>query len=217
MTSNMNNVLRDLRAFVTFVQKPWPVGLCVLQLVAAMAVVGVSGCASAQAKGKPADRPALMVPPPPPRVIEPAEPLPAEPVADLPAPRAPRRTRPTQRNTPPKTGASEPKPEPKPAEPALPPVVEAPAPASPPAVQLRTPQTADASGTAKAVRTTIDTARGLLNGIDFGQLSNERKKAYNDAKLLMQQAEDALKQGNLAFAQGVANKAETMAKELAGR
>jgi hypothetical protein len=70
---------------------------------------------------------------------------------------------------------------------------------------------------AKAVRTTIDTARGILNGLNYGNLSNVRKKAHNDAKLLLQQAEDALKEGNLAFAQGVANKAETLAKELAGR
>ena len=75
----------------------------------------------------------------------------------------------------------------------------------------------EASGALKAVRTTIDAARGLLNGVNFGTLSTERKKAYNDAKLLMQQAEDALKEGNLAIAQGVANKAETLARELAGR
>ena len=91
--------------------------------------------------------------------------------------------------------------------------MDAPA-AAPPAVQLRTPQTADTSGGEKAVRTTIDSARQLLAGVDFGQLNNERKKAYNDAKLLMQQAEDALKQGNLVFAQGVANKAETLAKRV---
>ena len=64
---------------------------------------------------------------------------------------------------------------------------------------------------------TIDTARGILNSVDFGHLSDARKKAYNDAKLLLQQAEDALKAGNLAIAQGVASKAETLAKELAGR
>jgi hypothetical protein len=199
----MNRVLRDLRAFVT---------------VGAMAAVG-AGCATAQAKGKAADRPALMVPPPPPRVIEPAEPLPAEPVpvADLPSPPTGAPARPPRRDAPPKPGASEAKPDPKAAEPpALPPVAEVPPPASPP-VQLRTPQTADTSGAAKAVRTTIDSARGLLASVDFGLQSNDRKKAYNDAKLLMQQAEDALKQGNLAFAQGVANKAETLAKELAGR
>ena len=44
-----------------------------------------------------------------------------------------------------------------------------------------------------------------------------RKTAYNDAKLLLEQADDALKEGNMAYAQGLANKAETLAKELAGR
>jgi hypothetical protein len=97
-----------------------------------------------------------------------------------------------------------------------PPPVEPPPAAAPPA-QLRTPQTADTSGAAKAVQTTIDSARRLLNSVNFGPLSNDRKKAYNDAKLLMQQAEDALKEGNLGIAQGVANKAETLARELAGR
>jgi hypothetical protein len=97
-----------------------------------------------------------------------------------------------------------------------PPVDPPPAPVPPPA-QLRTPQTADTSGAARIVRTTIDTARGLLNSVNFGPLSNERKKAYNDAKLFMEQAEDALKEGNLGFAQGVATKAETLARELAGR
>jgi hypothetical protein len=101
-------------------------------------------------------------------------------------------------------------------EPVPPPPVDPPPPAAPPA-QLRTPQTADTSGAARTVRTTIDTARALLNTVNFGPLSNDRKKAYNDAKLLMQQAEDALKEGNLGFAQGVASKAETLARELAGR
>jgi hypothetical protein len=191
-----------------------------LLVVVALAGFAGSGCASAHAKGKSEERPALMVPPPPPRLIEPAEPLPAEPVADPPNPpsgtQPPRPGRPASRETQPKS--SEVKPDPKAVEvPPLPPVAEAPPAVVPPAAQLRTPQTADASGTAKAVRTAIDTARGLLNGVDFGPLSNERKKAYNDAKLLIQQAEDGLKQGNLAFAQGVANKAVTLSKELAGR
>jgi hypothetical protein len=86
-----------------------------------------------------------------------------------------------------------------------------------PHAQLRTPQTADTSGAAKNVQATIDSARGILNTVNYGPLSNERKKAYNDVKLFLQQAEDALKQANFAFAQGVARKAETLAKELAGR
>jgi hypothetical protein len=172
-----------------------------------------------QAGSKPADRPALIVPPPPPRIIEPTD-VPPEPVGDLPpaGSAAPRSSRPT--STKPPIGES--KPEAKSggdagAKPPEPLPVETPSVPAPPNTQLRTPQTADTSTAAKAVRTTIDTARGILNGVNFGPLSNERKKAYNDAKLFLQQAEDALKQGNLAYAQGVANKAETLAKELAGR
>ena len=195
-----------------------------LLAVSLAGLVAVGGCASAQAKGNPADRPALVVPPAPGRVIEPAEIVPdPAPVPDLPSPPGapPNGTssRPPRRETPPRSQATDPKPDPKtdpkPAEPGLP-AVEPVAPATPPA-ELRTPQTADTSGAVKAIRTTIDTARGLLNGVNFGVLSNERKKAYNDAKLLMQQAEDALKEGNLGIAQGVANKAETLARELAGR
>ncbi len=63
----------------------------------------------------------------------------------------------------------------------------------------------------------IDTARGILNSVNFAALSKERKNAYNDVKRLLQQAEDALRQGNFGIAQGVASKAETLAKELAGR
>jgi hypothetical protein len=178
----------------------------------------LAGCASLQAKGKTA-APALNVPPPPPRIIEPApEPLP-EPVSELPptpsstAP-PPRPSRPRETARPP---ATDPKPsEPKPVEPVPEP---APVPQPPPAptAQLQTPETADTSSAVKAVRVVIDRANGFLSGINYNPLSNVRKKAYDDAKRFIQQAEDALKQGNLAFAQGVASKAETLARELAGR
>lgn len=198
------------------VEKPWLVRLCGLQLVVGLSLVALSGCASAQAKGKPADRPALMVPPPPPRAIEPAVEVPLEPVAELPPSSPSPRTRPTA----PKPAPGEARPEAKAGDqkPVEPPAVETlTPPASPSTPQLRTPQTADTSGAAKNVRATIDSARALLNTVNYGPLSNERKKAYNDVKLFIQQAEDALKQGNLVFAQGVATKAETLARELAGR
>lgn len=179
-----------------------------------------AGCASLSAKDKgPVDRPALVVPPPPPRTIEPAVELPPEPVDDLPPvtgappPTAPPRSN-RPREAPPKPAAEKPA-EPKPAEPT---VAEAPAPAPPPpSAQLRTPQTADTSGAAKAVRTTIDTAQGLLNTVNYNPLTNERKKAYNDAKKLLEEAEDALKKSDLERARAVAGKAETLAKELAGK
>ena len=194
--------------------------LAILPFVLAAA----SACASAQAKGS--DQPALGVPPPPPHAIElPAEPL--EPVGEVPGtppgsgPPAPRSNRPAAPKPQPGEAKPETKPEPpKTDTPAPPPPNPEPAPPLPPPVttpQLRTPQTADTSAAAKGVRTTIDRANKALGTVNFGPLSNERKKAYNDAKLFIQQAEDALKEGNIVFAQAVATKAETLARELAGR
>jgi hypothetical protein len=188
--------------------------------LAALSLAGLmaTGCASAQARSKPEEAPALMVPPAPPRVIEPVVEATPEPVPDLPAaPSAPpvRQSRPPRDTGPRPEKPADPKAgDPKPVE--QPPVETPPPPPVTPPAQLRTPQTAD-TGAAKAAQTTIDAARGLLNTVNFGPLTNERKKAYNDAKLLIQQAEDALKQGNVPFAQAMGTKAETLAKELAGR
>lgn len=181
----------------------------------------LSGCASLSAKGKPPELPPMNVPPPPPRVIEPTpEPLP-EPVADLPpaptASNAARNTRPPVSR--PSQSESRP-PESKPTEPA-PPATPDPAPVQPPPTQpatpLRTPQTADSSNAEKAVRGTLERARDLLSKVDYGRLNPERKKAYDDAQRHMQQAESALKEGNFVFADAAAKKAETYARELAGK
>lgn len=178
----------------------------------------MGACASASAKGKAADRPAMNVPPPPPRVIEPTpEPAPPEPVNDL--PNAPAANSGTSRPSRP----ASPKPESKPETPAEAPKAEAAKPAEPkpdpsnPAPQLRTPQTADTDGAARNVQATVERANTMLGGVDYGPLSNNRKKAYNDAKRFIRQAEDALKRGNFTFAQGVATKAETLARELSGK
>ena len=187
----------------------------------ALAALWGSACASAAAKA-PADRPALNVPPPPPRVLEPPAELDPEPVGELPSPPTttpaasrPNRQRESKNNT---AAEAKPdvKPEPKPAEVTPPPPEPAAPPAAPPA-QLRTPQTADPSGAAKTVQATIDRARASLNTINYNIQSDERKKAYNDVKRFINQAEDAMKQGNYVFGQAVAAKAETLARELAGK
>jgi len=211
----LHRVLGDLCTLVIFVKRPPPVTSRYKSLVVAVSLVGLSACASVSAK-TPVDRPALMVPPPPPRVIEPAPEPPPEPVSELPV--SPSVTPPPRPGRAASREAS-PKPEPPKAAEAKagdPPPEPPPAPV-PPVAQLRTPQTADTSGAAKNVRATIDSAHAMLNTVNYGPLNNERKKAYNDVKLFIQQAEDALKQGNLVFARGVATKAETLARELAGR
>jgi hypothetical protein len=180
----------------------------------------LTACASAQAKGT--DATTLNVPPPPPHVVEiAAEPL--EPVGEIPNPNTPppaRPGRPVTRETAPKpdTAKAEPPKTDAPASTAAPPP-ENPAPVAPPPPnpQLLTPQTADTSGAAKNVRATIDRAKNTLGSVNFGPLSNERKKAYNDAKLSIEQAEKALKDGNIVFAQAMATKAETLAQGIAGR
>jgi hypothetical protein len=194
-------------------------------LLAASLIVGllplVSGCTTLQAKKAPVERPALDVPPPPPRIVEPApapEP-PPEPVPDLPPPSAaPPKPRPQQ----PRPANTEPKPEaPKQEVPAdaTPPPTPLPQPVPQPAQvpQLRTPQTADGAEAEKNVRAAIDRAKNALGAVNYNALSNERKKVYNDAKSFIQQAEDATRQGNFVLAQASASKAEVLAKEISGR
>lgn len=180
----------------------------------------LTACASAQAKGT--DGPTLDVPPPPPHVVEiAAEPL--EPVGEIPNPNTPapaRTARPAARETAPKPDTSKPEPPRTDAPATTPaPAPETPAPVAPPPPnpQLLTPQTADTSGAAKNVRSTIDRATKTLSTVNYGPLSNERKKAYDDAKLSLQQAEEALKQGNIVFAQAMATKAEILAQGITGR
>jgi hypothetical protein len=182
----------------------------ILLPIAASLMAGA--CASVSAKGK--DTPALNMPAPPPRVIEPSpEPAP-EPVNDLPvvAPAPPPTPSPRASRPAPRPQAE--KPPDKAPEPVTdPPPAPVPQPPAQPPAQLRTPQSADAS----AVQATIDRANNILKNIYYQALNPERQKAYDDAKRFIVEAEAAIKQGNLAFAEGVATKAEKLARELAGR
>jgi outer membrane biosynthesis protein TonB len=172
-----------------------------------------SACASTVKAKTPVERPNLDVPPPPPRVVEPAPvpEAPPEPVPDLPPPPAPIKPKPT----PPRTQPTEPKPESKPEQP--PPDNVQSSPPTPMVPQLQTPQTADGTEAEKNVRSTLERAKSVLGTVNYSPLSKERKKAYNDAKAFIHQAEDAIKQGNYVFAQSLATKAETLATELGGR
>ena len=170
-----------------------------------------AGCASAQAKAAP-DRPALEVPPPPPRVIETVtvtDPPVPDRVGDLPAAPATPRPRPT----PPSRETA--KPDPKP-EPATEPAPPSPAPAAPPVPQLRTPGTSDTEAS-RQVREVIDRAKKSLSSVNYQRLTHELRAQYDSAKLMLTQSEDALKSTNFEFARNLADKADRIAKELQGR
>ena len=185
----------------------------ILVLVAA----GLSACTSAQAKS-PVTRPPLEVPQPPPRVVEPipAEPVTyIEPVADLPPP--PTTTSRPRQTASRETGAREtPKAEAKVEGPPAPDPAAQPAPAATnPAPQIRT--AADNSETARQVRDILDRANKGLSSIDYGGLNRQRKESYDTAKGFILQAEDAIKTSNFGFALKLAEKADTIAKELQNR
>ncbi|MBA3297187.1 MAG: hypothetical protein H0U19_09640 [Acidobacteria bacterium] len=178
-----------------------------------LAAVGGTACTTGRA-ATPIERPALEVPPPPPRVIvplpQPEAPVP-EPVGELPpsTSKPPRpRPSPPQREPAKPDPKPEAPPEPAPASPVVPPV-------APP--QLRMPETGDAVAASRQVRDIVERTRRTLNTIDYGALSNVRKKAYDDAKQFAEQAEDALKAANVVFAKELADKAERLARELQGR
>lgn len=172
--------------------------------------LGASACATTQAAA-PVERPALEVPPVPPRVIEPAPaPLaPPEPVPELPpAPAAPK-PRPAQRDTA--------KPEPKPETPPVEPQPAAPPAAQPAVPPLRTANSPDSAEATRQISDIRNRAKKLLEGTDYQKLSQEQQAQYDNAKRFIDEADEALKAKNFEFARGVAEKAERLARELQGR
>ena len=174
-----------------------------------------TACITGRAQSPP-ERPALEVPMPPsrtiPQVPSPDPPPTLDPVEDLPSASKP--ASPTRNNRPPATRDKETqKPDPKPETTTTPPPVDPVPVDKPQSPPLRMPQ-GDGTAMARQVTDIIERTRRTLNGIDYGRLNNDRKKAYDDAKLFAQQAEDAVKVSNLVFARELADKAERLAKEL---
>jgi hypothetical protein len=182
-----------------------------------------SACATTRAAA-PVERPALDVPPVPPRVVE-AAPLPdfgnPDPVPDLPPERPaspPATSKPRAANSR-DTSRDTQKPEVKPVEPVL--QVEQPPAAQPPAAAppttIRTPATADTAASERQIRDIMQRAQVALGNVDFNALSAPRKKAYNEAKDFISLAEAALKASNFEQAKDLAGKAEKLANELQSR
>jgi DNA polymerase III subunit gamma/tau len=200
------NARRDLRWLF------WPLitGHCLLLL---------SGCTRAHAKTVPQlPDAALDVPAPPERDIEPVEvEAPPTPQAPAPAPESPRtqppRPRPAPAREQPKT--EPPKPEPTPPVEAPKPVEESPR-GSPTSTLQTTPATVEGE-LERGVRATLTRATNELNRIDYRVLNADAKIQYDTAKRFIRQADDAVKTKNLVFAKNLADKAATIADQLAGR
>jgi hypothetical protein len=131
-----------------------------------------------------------------------------------PVPELPRRSRTSPRENvprndpkPPQQGAPPPEEEPKPAAPA--PVAPTP--------ELRTIDTLDPAAATRQVRDSMERAGRTLAQIDYGKLPKPSQLQYDMAKRFIEQSEEALKNKNFTAAQLMAEKAETIARELAGR
>ena len=160
-----------------------------------------AGCATARAQAPVVMQP-LEVPPVPPRVIVPdieeVETAPPDAAAvSRPAP---------QRNDPP------PKPADKPVEPPKPGAQDPAKPEETP--RVRTPQTANDEQAEREVRAIMSRAEGMLQGVNYRGLSGAAQQQFQTAQRFIRQADSALKIRNYVFARNLADKAETLARQL---
>jgi outer membrane biosynthesis protein TonB len=193
------------------------IGHAGLSLLLLSVGAATAGCFHASAKTV-SDSPPLEMPPPPPRIVEAVEvtppPLPL-PLVEEPA-RQPVRPPPSPA---PRAADAPPPPKPEPAkvEPP-PPVVE------PPRVAEEAPKPATTLQMTRAeqevesaIRRAMTRATADLKRVNLRGLNADARTQYDTAKRLVEQAEDALKKHNLVFAQGLAEKAQGLAAQLAGR
>jgi hypothetical protein len=182
------------------------VKLLVLLLMAALTA---SACASGRAQVV-EDKPTLVVPPVPPRTIEPQpaiQPITVEPPAEA---------------TPPPTTATKPKPAPKnntepktDSKPESPPETTTASATNPPPVgALRSPTTPSGPDAVRQIREALQRAEAILGRVNYQKLGEDRRANYNSAKNFILQAEEKIKQEDLTLALNFAQRAETTAKAL---
>jgi hypothetical protein len=152
--------------------------------------------------------PALEVPPAPPRNVEPTE---AQAPAPVPLVDAPTRTVERPRVVVP--SAQRERTEPKPEPPIEPVRVDD----ERPAATLQTTTTDRESDVERRIRGLLQAASTDLNRIDYRKLNPDPQLQYDTAKSFIRQSEEALKSKNLVLAQTMAEKAATLASQLAPR
>ena len=176
-----------------------------------------SGCARAQAAKTTPDGPPLDVPAPPPRDVETTETEPPPPatLVQEPARNAPPRPRPAPTREQPR--AEQPRPEPPKVD--TPPIVEPPprTEEAPRPAPLQTMPPAAEGEAERSIRAALARANTDLGRIDYRLLNKDARTQYDQAKRFVSQADEALRTKNLVYAKNLADKAATIAAQLAGR
>lgn len=169
-------------------------------LLLSFAVAALGACATTQARTAVAAEP-LMVPPVPARVlvpeIEEVAPVSIEEPATAPA-----------RPAPPRDPKAPEKPETRTEE------TPAPPPRAEETPRVRTPQTANDEQAERLVRAIMARAQATLNNVDYRALSQAARQQYDTAKRFINQANSALTIRNYVFARNLADKADTLARQL---
>jgi hypothetical protein len=174
-------------------------------LCLALSAAGAAGCARKVRAQTVPDGPPLAMPAPPPRVILPPEE--PETVASVPVVEPPAVTTTTPATSRP---------------PAARPASPAPAVAPPPAATVAEaprvvrPSAADLAEE-KRIQTIIQRARRDIGRVAYQRLSADGRAQYDQSRSLAEQADQAIKDRNWAFAQTLADKAATLAAELVAR
>jgi hypothetical protein len=183
---------------------------CILNLAFATA------CAKARAAELVPDGPPLATSAPPPRVITPADDVPAAsaPPNPSPEPTTTAAAPPAKTPAPVRPRAAESKTDPAPAAAAP---STTPPPATPEPLEVRSVPSAAAAAEERKVRDVMNRAQADLKRVQEAKLSAEGKIQLAQAKRDAEQADEALKQKNFVFAMALAERAATLAAELAGR
>jgi hypothetical protein len=179
----------------------------VAKLILLAMLVCMSGLACAKARANTEIVvPDLQPPPPPPRIVETfaldpvptIEPSPVESALATPPVKTPPRV--------------VPKPEPPKADEEVPIIPERP-PQTAPALTLKPGPSVQAQ-TEASIRALLDRAQRDLQRVNYAALDADGRAQFDTARGFMQQAQEALKVANLAFAGKLADKAATMAAIL---
>lgn len=91
-----------------------------------------------------------------------------------------------------------------------------PPPPDEPPGRLGTPETSDVEETTRKVQNTLDRAREELGKVRPEVLDRDARVQYQTVRQLIAQAEEAVKARNFMYAVRLADKAETLARRLAG-